>query len=128
MDPTGSTVNGWKVGEQIKKWWRGSFVTLYRVAKPCAQCGREMDMAITRDAIIGKTKNSGLHLSRCQDCRTTTKPTVAMSRPMVREGAPINTDASEVERLRAINKTMQQEIDCLNEYVRDLEAKQKGPW
>ena len=128
MNLTGSTVNGWKVGELVTKWWRGKFVHLYRITKACAQCGREMDMAVTQAAIIGTSKNAGLHLSRCQDCRKTTKSTVAMSRPMVREGGPINTDASEVERLRAINSTMQQEIDCLNEYVRELEAKQKGPW
>jgi len=128
MEPTGSTVNGWKVGELVTKWWRGKFVHLYRVTKACAQCGREMDMAVTKAAIIGTSKNAGLHIARCQDCRTTTRPSNPMSRPMVREGAPINTDASEVERLRAINSTMQQEIDCLNEYVRELEAKKRGPW
>jgi hypothetical protein len=128
MNLTGSSVNGWKVGELVTKWWRGKFVHLYRITKACAQCGREMDMAVTQAAIIGTAKNAGLHLSRCQDCRKTTKSTVAMSRPMVREGAPINTDASEVERLRAINSTMQQEIDCLNAYVRELEAKKPGPW
>jgi hypothetical protein len=128
----GTTLHGWKIGEPVTKWWRGKYIHLYRVTKACAQCQQEMTLDVTKAALMGTAKNSGFHLTRCLECRATTRSQPSTSRPVVLDATPQSTapqspgDASEVEHLRAVNSTMLQEINCSNEYVRELEAKIKA--
>jgi hypothetical protein len=77
--------HGWHGGESVTKWWRGKYVHLYRLGKACAQCGLEMKLDVTKAALLGTAKNSGLHLTRCAECRQK-NPRDVTSRPTTRSG------------------------------------------
>lgn len=75
--------HGWGGGVAVTKWWRGKFVHLYRLQKPCAQCNTNMTIDVTREALRGDKKNSGLLLKRCAGCRNISRADVGRSRPHV---------------------------------------------
>ena len=81
--------NGWTGGEAKTKWWRGKFVHLYRLTKPCAQCNRPMVIDVTAAALEGTAQNAGLHLKRCPECRAASKN--GTSRPKAIGAMPVNT-------------------------------------
>ena len=110
---TNTVLYGWEVGEQVSKWWRGRFVSLYRLRKSCAQCGRGMVIDVTKAAIAGTAKNAGLHIVRCEECRNAARSEGATSRPVVLGSAPTApTDVNaELEQLRMANKIMKEELD-----------------
>jgi hypothetical protein len=136
-------LHGWKIGGPVTKFWRGKYITLHRLSKSCTQCGTELTLDVSKAALDGTAKNSGIGLARCLGCRAaarlqgaTSRPTalksknVAVPAPALQQAAsdiqPAGSDMSELERQLAINKTMEQEINCFNEYVRELEDKLKA--
>jgi predicted RNA-binding Zn-ribbon protein involved in translation (DUF1610 family) len=132
MNLTGTTIHGWNVGEAVTKWWRGKFVSLYRLRKNCGQCGVEMVLDVTKSAIQGTAKNSGLHIMRCTACRdashsqgSTSRPTTVTTTETAAAAGPVDTE--ELERLRMSNKIMKEELDGLYAELRALKAS-KLPW
>lgn len=108
---------GWSGGVAVTKWWRGNFVHLYRLHKPCAQCKLEMSIDVTQAALEGSAKNAGLQLKRCVTCREASK-IGGGSRP--RTFVPEVTSPpgdNELETLRMANRVMKEELDGL--YGRD---------
>lgn len=119
----GALPAGWTGGEATTKWWRGEYVHLYSLRKPCAQCGRDMCIDVTKAALKGEAKNAGLKLQRCQECRTASKK-AARSRPKVEGTAgDVQAPADEVEALRTANDTMRKEIDGAYAHIRELSAR-----
>jgi hypothetical protein len=84
--------NGWRGGEAVTKWWRGSMLHLYRLRKPCAQCSNEMVIDVTAAALSGDAKNAGLLLQRCQNCRAASKG--GTSRPRTDKLAVVTPQAT----------------------------------
>lgn len=86
-DYQGALPDGWTGGQSVTKWWRGSILHLYKLARLCAECGTEMRIDVTRGALDGTKKNAGLHLTRCATCRARAKALGTSSRPRV-DGQP----------------------------------------
>lgn len=128
----GALPYNWTGGEAFSKWWRGKIVHLYTLKKPCAQCGGEMRIDVTRDAIDGKAKNAGLHLKRCETCRAATRALGTSSRPKT-EGEPVlpakkhalpeEAAPATDEALRTANATMKEELEGL--YAINKELRQR---
>jgi hypothetical protein len=117
-DLTGLIPFGWQGGEKITKWWRGKYITLYRLHKPCGECGAEMVLDATKAAIIGEAKNAGLHLARCPQCRAkakdarspgTSRPTVLSAQP----DTPAPAGDEEIGRLRLQNEHFLRSVQAL---------------
>ncbi|MEL7086878.1 MAG: hypothetical protein AAGL98_00300 [Planctomycetota bacterium] len=70
---TGPLPEGWSGGEAVTKFWHGSFVHLYRVTRPCVTCGTEISLDVSKRALDGEAKNSGLLLRNCPTCRAARK-------------------------------------------------------
>lgn len=128
-DYSGALPNNWTGGQQKTKWWRGAYVHLYTLKKPCAECQKEMVIDVTKAAIEGRAENAGLKLKRCATCRATSKALKTNSRPHV-EGEVKNpfattaiVDASELEQLRTANATMTEELAGLYTQNRELRAR-----
>lgn len=133
----GPLPNGWSGGAPTAKWWRGKIVNLYRLTKPCGECGAEMVIDVTKHALDGTAKNAGLHLKRCASCRARAKEAGTTSRPHVNGEKPlpdmakhafdpdaatiINTLKAEVTGLYAQNKELRQRLER-------YEGEQKFPW
>lgn len=140
-DLTGVIPHGWQGGETVTKWWRGKFLHLYRLRKPCAQCGMEMSIDVTKAAIIGTAKNAGLHLVRCAGCRQkdprditsrpTTRPVIGQGRNPAVEPAyeppedvePIPDVTAELETFKVRERMYIQSVQVLQARVATLEAK-----
>lgn len=122
-DYQGELPDGWTGGQHFTKWWRGAYVHLYTLKKPCAQCGKEMRIDVTKAALEGKAKNAGLHLKRCAACRAASKALGSSSRPKV-EGeekhAFLPIVDNELEQLRTANATMKEELAGLYAQNREL--------
>lgn len=123
---TGELPDGWTGGQQLTKWWRGKYVHLYTLRKPCAQCSREMRIDVSKAALEGTAKNAGLHLKRCKICRDAAKALRTNSRPHV-EGEeqltkPIDPQTAD-EILRTANATMKEEIEGL--YAQNKELRER---
>lgn len=126
----GELPEGWTGGQAVAKWWRGKWVHLYTLRKPCAQCGAEMKIDVTKAAIEGTRENAGLNLTRCAPCRAAAKALRTNSRPRV-EGEPpprmlmriAEPDPTEFEQLRMANATMKDELKGLYAQVRDLQTR-----
>ena len=69
----GELPEGWQGGEAVTKHWRGDFIHLYRVHRPCNSCGAEIRIDVTKKALQGFTKNTGLLLRNCPSCRAVRK-------------------------------------------------------
>lgn len=122
-DYAGTLPDGWAGGQHVSKWWRGKIMHLYTLRRPCAECGAEMRIDVTRAALDGKVNNAGLHLKRCKTCRAKSKALGTVSRPHVEgEGTRLEIDASVTvdEALRTANATMKAELDGLYAEVREL--------
>ena len=61
--------DGWTGGTPVTKRWRGDFLHLYRVTRPCATCGAQINLDVSRKALQGFAKNAGLLLRNCPGCR-----------------------------------------------------------
>jgi hypothetical protein len=94
----GNLPRGWSGGEAVTKWWKGSWIHLYRLRKSCAQCGAEMVIDVTKAALEGRARNAGLHLARCETCRSqkedaTSRPAVLPAQsPQNSEWGPVPTE------------------------------------
>lgn len=131
-DFDGPLPNGWTGGRAKTKWWRGKHVHLYRLEKVCAECKGTMQIDVTRDALEGRAKNAGLHLTRCAGCRAKAKALGLTSRPKVEGQEPpartvagqVDTfDVVEIVNLRTANATMRQELDGLYAQNRELRGR-----
>lgn len=122
-DYAGPLPAGWTGGHALTKWWRGAYVHLYTLRKPCAECGGEMRIDVTRDALEGKVKNAGLHLKRCAKCRAISRAAGSSSRPKIAGQEPFipaAVTAEELEQLRTANATMREELDTVHAENREL--------
>jgi hypothetical protein len=122
VDYTGPLPAGWTGGAAKSKWWRGKTVHLYTLKKPCAQCGKEMSIDVTRSAIEGTAKNAGLKLKRCQHCRSNDPP--ANSRPLAKGPPPMREPEPAPpgieEQYRTTIATMTEELNALHAMNREL--------
>lgn len=101
--------DGWTGGLPVTKYWRGDYIKLYRVTRTCASCSSEISIDVTKKALQGKSKNAGLLLRNCPDCRDarraggvgsrggTSRPTVA--EPVAKVASAPASD--EVKKLKA---------------------------
>lgn len=120
----GPLPDGWTGGAALIKFWRGNFVHLYTLRKPCAQCGKEMRLDVSKAALDGTAKNAGLHLKRCATCRAASKALGTSSRPHVEGEPPSHTiPISLDDALRAANATMKAELDGLYVTVAELRSR-----
>lgn len=118
---------GWTGGEPVTKRWRGDFIHLYRVRRPCKTCAGEISIDVTKRALQGFSKNAGLLLRNCPTCREARKAggpgsRGGTSRPTV-DAIPFATIAppgAELERLGMMISTMREELDGLYVQNRDL--------
>lgn len=125
---TGLMPAGWTGGQSMTKWWRGRHMHLYTLTRPCAECGNEMRIDVTKAALDGSAYNAGLKLRRCAKCRATTAALKTTSRPKVEGEAPpqqlkekadttaaamLATMKEEVSGLYAENKQLRTEADVL---------------
>ena len=83
---------GWSGGDPVTKYWGGNYVHLYRVTRPCATCGAEISLDVTKGALDGSKKNAGLLLRNCPKCRAERKAggvgsRGGRSRPVAEAGA-----------------------------------------
>lgn len=117
----GELPNGWTGGQSLSKWWRGRFIHLYTLRRPCAQCGQEMRIDVTKAALDGTAENAGLHLKRCTTCRAASKALKTSSRPRV-EGEPAPRKMAEVvsETAETMITTMKAELEGLYTQNREL--------
>jgi hypothetical protein len=147
-DYTGLMPEGWSGGKAIAKWWRGKIVLLYRVFRTCAECGNQMQIDVTKPALLGTVANAGLHLKRCPACRERAKSLGTNSRPKVAGDQPDAEREAQREiqkhafyngvpdeTLRIVNATMREELDGLYKLNRELrerlakyEPEPKMPW
>jgi hypothetical protein len=139
-DYQGPLPDGWTGGQSTMKWWRGKIMHLYKLVRPCAECGAEMRIDVSKAALIGTAKNAGLHLRRCAVCRARTKALNTSSRPQVegessaREVVAVEPQSAD-ETLRSANATMKEELEGLYAQNRELrdrlaqyEPEPRMPW
>lgn len=121
----GPLPDGWSGGAPVTKYWNGDYIHLYRVTRPCATCSAEISLDVTKKALQGSTKNAGLLLRNCPQCRAERKAggpgsRGGKSRPTVDAPAtPVQADTGELERLRMMVATMKAELDPLYARVRE---------
>lgn len=120
----GPLPEGWQGGAPVTKHWNGDFIHLYRVTRPCATCGAEISLDVTKKALQGFSKNAGLLLRNCPKCRAERKnggpgSRGGTSRPQTAAAPEPVTDVGELETLRTANATMKTELDPL--YARNRE-------
>ena len=117
---------GWSGGGPVTKYWGGNYVHLYRVARPCATCGAEISLDVTKGALDGSKKNAGLLLRNCPKCRAERKAggvgsRGGRSRPIAEAAAPVAAvDNTELEALRTANATMKEELEGLYAQIKEL--------
>ena len=131
----GELPEGWQGGGPVTKYWNGNYIHLYRVTRPCATCGAEISLDVTKNALDGSKKNAGLLLRNCPKCRAERKAggpgsRGGSSRPTA--GAPAQVIAQpaeimhELETLRTANATMKEELEGLYAQLRDLRGQQQS--
>ena len=116
---------GWSGGDPVTKYWGGNYVHLYRVTRPCATCGAEISLHVTKGALDGSKKNAGLLLRNCPKCRAERKAggvgsRGGRSRPVAEAAVPALVDNTELEALRTANATMKEELDGLYVQLKEL--------
>jgi hypothetical protein len=133
----GELPDGWQGGEPVTKYWNGDYIHLYRVMRPCATCGAEISLDVTKKALDGTKKNAGLLLRNCPKCRAERKAggvgsRGGKSRPVAGDppGHVVASSADvteELERLRTANATMKEELDGLYVLLKELRQQQPTP-
>jgi hypothetical protein len=129
----GQLPDGWQSGEPVTKYWNGDYIHLYRVVRPCATCGTEISLDVTRKALEGTKKNAGLLLRNCPKCRAERKAggpgsrggksrPVAGDAPATAQTAVAPSVTEELERLRSANATMKEELTGLYAQLKELLA------
>jgi len=118
----GELPEGWQGGVPVTKYWNGDYIHLYRVSRTCASCQAEISLDVTKKALEGKAKNTGLLLRNCPECRKARKAggvgsRGGKSRPVAVAGAeaaaaPV-ADGAELDALRTANATMKEELEGL---------------
>lgn len=133
----GELPEGWQGGEPVTKFWNGNYIHLYRVVRPCATCGAEISLDVTKHALDGSKKNAGLLLRNCPKCRAERKAggpgsRGGTSRPTA--GEPVQStiaadmsqiSSAELEALRTANTTMKEELDGLYMQLKELRDQQR---
>ena len=119
---------GWSGGDPVTKYWGGNYVHLYRVTRPCATCGAEISLHVTKGALDGSKKNAGLLLRNCPKCRAERKAggvgsRGGRSRPIAEAAPAAAVDNTELEALRTANATMKEELDGLYTQIKELREK-----
>lgn len=120
---------GWSGGDPVTKYWGGNYVHLYRVTRPCATCGAEISLHVTKGALDGSKKNAGLLLRNCPKCRAERKAggvgsRGGRSRPVAEVATPAAVDNTELETLRTANATMKEELEGLYAQLKELHGAQ----
>jgi hypothetical protein len=112
--------DGWEGGLPVTKYWNGDYIHLYHVTRPCTSCGAVIGLDVSKKALQGTSKNSGLLLRNCPKCRAERKAggpgsRGGTSRPQVTGAAPdvASENVDELETLRTANKTMKEELKDL---------------
>jgi hypothetical protein len=134
----GQLPDGWQRGEPVTKYWNGDYIHLYRVVRPCATCGAEISLDVTRKALEGTKKNAGLLLRNCPKCRAERKAGGPGSRggksrpaagdaPVVVQTAIPAEMTEELERLRTANATMKEELEGLYTQLKELRERPGEP-
>ena len=128
----GQLPDGWKGGDPVTKYWNGDYIHLYHVTRPCATCGAEISLDVTKKALDGTKKNAGLLLRNCPKCRAERKAGGVGSRggksrpvagePVAPASAPGVTE--ELEQLRTANATMKEELTGLYAQIKELRGVQ----
>lgn len=124
---------GWTGGDPVTKYWGGNYVHLYRLMRPCATCGAEISLDVTKGALDGTKKNAGLLLRNCPKCRAERKAggvgsRGGKSRPTAGEPAEVSAvDNTELETLRTANATMKEELEGLYAQIKELNARPIQP-
>lgn len=118
---TGTLPDGWSGGTPITKRFRGDFVHLYRLTRPCKSCGAEIKIDVTKRALDGEAKNAGLLLKNCTTCRADRKNGGVGSRGGT--SRPQVETAGGAEHLVTANATMKQELVGVYAENRELRAR-----
>ena len=116
-------------GQSTTKWWRGRIMHLYRLARPCAECGAEMRIDVSKAALDGTAKNAGLHLKRCATCRARAKALGTTSRPQTEDKHAFSVPV-EPAMADTIIATMKEELTGLyaqNKELRERLSKYEAP-
>lgn len=109
----GPMPEGWNGGESVTKHWRGVFVHLYRVHRPCKTCGITITLDVTKAALQGFKQNAGLLLRNCPECRKIRKEGGTGSR-----GGHSRPTVDESEAMA--QRTMKEELDGCYATIKDL--------
>jgi hypothetical protein len=129
----GELPDGWQGGDPVTKYWNGNYIHLYRVTRPCATCGVEISIDVTKHALDGSKKNAGLLLRNCPKCRAERKAggpgsRGGTSRPIANGPVPVQATIAavpaeimqELETLRTANATMKEELEGLYLQLKEL--------
>jgi len=108
----GALPDGWQGGAPVTKYWKGDYLHLYRVTRPCGTCAAMISIDVSKKALQGFSKNAGLLLRNCPTCRAarkaggpgsrggTSRPT-AVGAPQAAAPVAPAVDNAELEKLRA---------------------------
>jgi hypothetical protein len=145
----GSFPDGWTGGAPVTKYWNGDYLHLYRVTRPCGTCSATISLDVSKKALQGFTKNAGLLMKNCPNCRAQRRnggpgSRGGTSRPTVSNVVAAQPGGDEdLERLRMANATMTEELSYLYAELKELKvrlakyelpaamaqtAKEKMPW
>ena len=132
----GQLPDGWNGGAPVTKYWNGDYIHLYRVTRPCANCGAEISLDVTKKALDGSKKNAGLLLRNCPKCRAERKAggvgsRGGKSRPVAGDAPVAAAPNEELAALRTMVATMKEDLEGL--YVQNRELRErlsdvKMPW
>lgn len=114
----GPLPEGWSGGAPITKFWRGNYVHLYRVTRPCKSCGAAITIDVSRKALEGSATNTGLLLRNCPKCREVHKAGGIGSR-----GGHSRPTAGETPDL--VTKVAEQDMEIRSLYERNRELTER---
>lgn len=111
----GPLPDGWEGGTPVTKYWNGDYIHLYHVMRPCVSCGAVIGLDVSKKALQGVSKNSGLLLRNCPKCREERKnggpgSRGGTSRPQIVIPAPDASTTQDTETLQMANNVMREEL------------------
>lgn len=115
-------LSGWRYDKPVRKWFQGGFRNAHRITRECPTCAGTYAIEVTTAALLGSAANHGLALRRCKACRAALKRG-GVEYAARKEQDGTGADISELERLRAANATMKEELSGL--YARNKELTEK---